>query len=560
MKRISIMLALIIILLSILPICASDITDANYYGVVRATNNSTLAEKVSANFSCNTTALIAAGIVNSTVNNTAMRSGGSDIAFMPGYGTNPWIAYYASIPANSSVDAILYTNVSGGELRYFPGTGGMTTPDDNADLEPGDNGTIKIKGYFDTTQTGANIVSKVDAARVYISAPGAVTATIAPEVYSNQLRIYSSRFDGGVGYTDLNITLDVYYSGAWHNIQNGTVTKDTWVTLPIGSSQYVTDIRISTTPTAGFQSRIYELNIYDLDASAWQVPFSGSGATWFDVAKAYDGNTGTYAYIWNDTDLISFVATNGINKSVSLSGVSVAEHTLTMTLDTANLTLAIDSSSNTTALAGATCGNTTANWVTCSGTVMPYVEYQKIYVNGELRQSIAWEYGTTFNDLSAFNNDATPTFRTTCSDPDVTATLISFTPIVISTVSSDVIDDWPSMVTTPPDQPATTYTEETRPGIFFEPIVYAIWVVAGGLPESLFFYNFSFFWILATGILVYWAFAKQGKDALLLKIIAMLAVMVFFALPGPNIYGMYVAIYFALWSFGVLVLSRSYGW
>ncbi len=211
-------------------------------------------------------------------------------------------------------------------------------------------------------------------------------------------------------------------------------------------------------------------------------------------------------------------------------------------------------------ITGLTVNNNLNNWTSCYSSATPYVEFQKIWIDGVLVQSVAWEYGTTFNDLSAFNNDATPTFRTTCSDPDVTATLISFTPIAISTVSSDVIDDWPSMVTTPPDQPATTYTEETRPGIFFEPIVYAIWVVAGGLPESLFFYNFAFFWILATGILVYWAFAKQGKDALLLKIIAMGAVMVFFALPGPNIYGMYVVIYFALWSFGVLVLSRSYGW
>ncbi len=281
MKRISIMLALIITLLSTVYICASDITDANYYGVVRATNNSTLAEKVSANFSCNTTALIATGIVNSTVNNTAMRSGGSDIAFMPGYGTNPWIAYYASIPTNSSVDAILYTNVSGGELRYFPGATGMTTADDDTDLEPGANFTYQLSAYIDTMNgTDKILMSKLGVLDLFISP--SVSGNITADLYMTSGWYQpTSTYDpdsswyndndaidgntatnagatvGGAGWTNylevissipiyctevrINVqenayvssaSVDLYYSGAWHQIYSGNSHSDnTWYTI-----------------------------------------------------------------------------------------------------------------------------------------------------------------------------------------------------------------------------------------------------------------------------------------------------------------------------------------
>lgn len=57
-----------------------------------------------------------------------------------------------------------------------------------------------------------------------------------------------------------------------------------------------------------------------------------------------------------------------------------------------------------------------------------YAEYQKIWVDGVLQQHIEWEYDTVFTDLSGNGHDATPSFRTTSSDPDVSAGLISFAP------------------------------------------------------------------------------------------------------------------------------------
>jgi len=59
----------------------------------------------------------------------------------------------------------------------------------------------------------------------------------------NNVRLYACDYDGS-NRLDANVTVDVYYSGAWHNIYNGTITHDTWNDLPIGSTQVVTQARM----------------------------------------------------------------------------------------------------------------------------------------------------------------------------------------------------------------------------------------------------------------------------------------------------------------------------
>ena len=112
---------------------------------------------------------------------------------------------------------------------------------------------------------------------------------------------------------------------------------------------------------------------------------------------------------------------------------------------------------------------------------------------------------------------------------------------------------------TAPDAPATAFTEESRPGIFFEPLVHSVWALSG-LPDSVFWYNWAFIIIIGAGILVYYFFTKNNTQALLIKCLVMAAIMIFFSLDGPNIYGFYVPLYFIFWCFGPLVLSKSYGW
>jgi hypothetical protein len=48
-------------------------------------------------------------------------------------------------------------------------------------------------------------------------------------------------------------------------------------------------------------------------------------------------------------------------------------------------------------------------------------------VGGVLRGSWEWQYAATFTDLSGNSNDATPSFRTTTTDADVSVSVISYT-------------------------------------------------------------------------------------------------------------------------------------
>ena len=211
------------------------------------------------------------------------------------------------------------------------------------------------------------------------------------------------------------------------------------------------------------------------------------------------------------------------------------------------------------ALAGASVPDIDYDYTFAQAAVMPYMEYASVNVSGTLAGYWEWEYGATFSDLSANSNTATPTFRTASSDADVSAELVSFQPIVTSQASENVSSEWPSPYTVP-STPTTMYTDNARPtGIFFEPLVHTLWGLTD-LPDSFFWYNFTFAIILTVGMLTQLFFAANRYNALLLKCIVMGAVMVFFALEGINIYGMYIVIYWALWCFGILVISRNYGW
>ena len=157
MKRL--LLSLLMLALLIMPAVtnASDISGADFYGKIRATNNGTTASNVCANVSINTTSLINSGILNATANNAVIQNtAGGDAPFMPGYGTNPWIVFYDSVSANASVDYTLYTNASNiTSIYYFPAAAGMTTADDDTDFELADNFTIVLTDWWINTDNGS---------------------------------------------------------------------------------------------------------------------------------------------------------------------------------------------------------------------------------------------------------------------------------------------------------------------------------------------------------------------------------------------------------------------
>lgn len=415
----------------------ADTSDANYYGVIRITNNSTVTNNVAANLSISTPAWISTGILNSSANDTTIQDAvGLDTAFMPGYDTNPWIFYVDSVSANGSLNNTLYaSNVTGVSPWYFPNTGGMTVLD-NAEMELGTTKfNIEYQAIFDTSSgsIGSDIIDKgtSDYCRIYVSD-------------TNELTVFIDSTGGAGGEVSFTATM----TSGKHKLN--------WVRASTGSGNMT-------------------LNIDDV--------YAGSVA--LGAAGPYDSGD---------------------------------------------------------------------DWNFCESPAVIAMEYIDWNVNDTQTGYWIWEYNTTFTDQSGNDNTATPTFRTSCSSENVTASLISFSPISEAKSTTTGTGDWPELIEDTPEEPETAYDEEERPGIFFEPIVYAL-ANASGVPESFFFYIFSFLVIIIPiGMLSY-----RIHPSLTIKGAVMLSLIVLFAAPGLNMFGMFTAIYFAMAGAGLILISRSYG-
>ena len=86
---------------------------------------------------------------------------------------------------------------------------------------------------------------------------GGYLELILSSIICDKVRLYAVSPTPG-GDVDPDILIDVYYSGAWHNIKDGTITKDTWVEVSIGSTQIVTKARVSG--NTGFNVELKEFN------------------------------------------------------------------------------------------------------------------------------------------------------------------------------------------------------------------------------------------------------------------------------------------------------------
>ena len=554
-------LILILIALLLVPgvAIASDITDALYYGNIQVSNNGTTATLVSVNMSLGSENLIDTYGVDTNFDYVAIRNtGGDDVPFMPSINSSyPWCLWVPSINENSSLNDVIYTGQSdlSATKYYFPGDGGMTVSD-NTTLELGDNFSIEYSGYIDTNYVDYVIGKDLSFSIQTENVSSNITAGFPDEVnptgfsdptaqWSNETNTYddntgSFAFDnlGAPGWsgnltlthsainvsgiriwlTDANdnpadkVDIALYYNNDSHVIYNGDYTRGVWNYFSAGGLQAgVTAIhlRMYGDMAGGEQVQVYEVDYY---GSISPCVTSNQDPGDYHIKVEADG-TNLYLYV---DDMVTPVDTN--------------------------------------VLGGASATDNDNDWQIGDDDSTPYIETANVTVNGTLRGSWHWEYATTFTDLSGNGNDATPTFRTASSDPDVTATLISFQPVSEASAEYSLGLDWPTMITTAPDQPATMYSENSTPGVFFAGFINTIWTPSG-IPVSFFWYNFTFATIIISGILVF-----RMNQSLLLKTIIMATVMIAWALPGPNVYGLYVVIYFAMYSAGILILSRSYGW
>lgn len=530
MKRITI-ISLILISLLVGPVVrASDVSNAQYQTTITITNSGDTISNGIAVFDLSTPDMIDGGLLSSNASDCAMLTGtgGTDIASMPGLNST-WVTWVDNIGSQARLSEYLYhKGVTGGTIRYFPSDSGMTTAD-SASLELSDNFTIEISGWVDTDNgTDKNLIYKDNAFSLYVSdtVGGNITSSfgtsnwtsptsftdpasdwanesnaydenITSLAYDNskasawlelnisaitydRVRIIACDSNGGC-VDNPDISVDVYYSGAWHNIQNGVVTKGIWVELSIGSFQTVTKARIKANAYTNAYLAVYE----------------------FDFGRG---------------------------PQVTATGVSSGEHTIEINADGSNMTISIDGVvEDSVALVGASVPDNSENWTDFQNGAMPYIHYIKQWVGGNLRQHIEWEYDDTFTDLSGNGNDAIPTFRTAASDPDLTAEAELLSSLIEPSVPITTVAEGWNIIPSLPNTPTGLYDE----GGYSFPGGAEIKAVAEGAGQNvetwLFAFAFGSALLVLIGVYRFTQNTRLGqKGSLLLACIAAEIVLVIF--------------------------------
>ncbi|WP_303678127.1 hypothetical protein [Dehalococcoides mccartyi] len=451
MRKLIITAGMLILAILIGPgtILASTIADAIYQADIRATNSSYTATHVTAPFTWSTDSLIDGYYIDSGFTNLALQnSSGQDIPFMPGQGSDPWVMWIDQIAQNSVLNYSLYTGGStamGGKLAYFPGTAGMTVAD-AASLELGSNFEIELSGYFESGNiwnksqvfgvlndvSGLSVFGSSSVTYQYTSGTGVIETVLTNNWEGQTFTATSTNYVSGV---------DLY--GAKY----GNPTGNSYIALyatsagfPIGSPLAVTTF-VTSTWTSSLEFRHYDFNAPALLTNGEKYALvlyvdngdSSNNIRWYkddttptfaDGNRVYSTNSGSS---WNNVSGEDFgfkIYTNPIICSYSqLTG----EHTIKVTLTAGNSYLYVDDVlADSAAFAGSITDNANA-WIIGANGSVSYLYYAKLTVGGVLKGSWEWQYATTFSDLSGNGNDATPSFRITTTDADVSVAVIGYT-------------------------------------------------------------------------------------------------------------------------------------
>jgi hypothetical protein len=426
MKRLIITALLIIdLLLPGVVAFASDITDAQYETVITVTNNSTTDYSgIAGNLILSVPDMISNGMLNASGSDvTIQRSGAVDVPFMPGYSTNPWCVFVPTSYSQTVQNYNMYHGgVTGGPIRYFPDTPGMTITDD-ATLEPGNIFKYTFKNIYLNTDNGTDkhLLYKGDAIDVYTSntTSGNITAALfgwitptghidAAATWANDANAY----DGNTGtradtvgaapaYSDYlvltfqatvidsirvwaiedanhgPIDVDWYDNGNWYNAYEGNAVHLNWTTIDLASNVTATAVRFRQKADIGTPSiQLYEVAVFGQTAHA------------------------------------------------TVTGISSGEYDMTVSANTTHLILTVGAATNSTVLGGASVPDNANDWYLFENDSVMYAGKTTVDIAGVPVSAWEWEYGATFAD-SIGANDATPSFRTAGSTADVILSIAS---------------------------------------------------------------------------------------------------------------------------------------
>ncbi len=269
------------------------------------------------------------GFMNSTANDTRVQTLG---------GLNkPWMVAdnktltAIPVPAGSQTNLYFVTGESAASaMDIIVGYGGNVTIPYDATMDLGDSGNITFTDtYVDMSQVGSNLAYSPSSSRTWISGSSNLTSAILQSpawytanytidsgaawandnnavdnntatfatstsetdylelnlitpAYSDKVRIYANDSGGGANPTT---SIDIYYSGSWHNIQNGIGTANTWVEYAF-VKQLISAMRVKF--TANLDHALGELQYWGYDIPAISVTYNSMTSDEYDITTAID--------------------------------------------------------------------------------------------------------------------------------------------------------------------------------------------------------------------------------------------------------------------------------
>jgi len=587
------LIALVWLLIVATPAYAVSVTNALYIADLVVVNAGDATTNVSTVCDINTQSLIDGKYATEDLLNTAIQApGGTDIAYMPGVGdSDPWVFFVPSIGTSESKSYMFFAGGPAMQegFMYFPDSGGMVT-DDDASLELGNNFQIEQSVYVDTS-AGADkdLVLKAGAFKLYIS-EGDIQASILSITPTDE----TLRPDGAGDET--NITSVIGAATHWEAVSDESDASYVYTT----SAGYLRDlytcedsssagdinsvtiffrIRSSLQPYAAYGQPVFKIggNIYtgteqhqgysyfDDKSQVYSTsPATGMAWAWSEIngmqiglnLRADGSHTAYCSEVWIDVNYDKEDEEPAV--AVTAEDISGGEHIVKVPADGTDLKIYVDDElKDSAALGGASVIDNTNDWSFLTNGSALYMEYHKIWVGGTLVQHIVYERDTTFDDLTEYNNDATPTFRTTSSDSDVSATFQNFSPISENECTAGGAEETPELLGGAAEMPKEFYGAEGG-GTGHLPGAGLInsMLDAGGIPQDL-FWIMSVYGLAAVAALVSFRFLKS---MLWPALISGMIILVFALITWGNPIPLWSFFIYAVIAAGLLVSERVFGW
>lgn len=352
-----------------------------------------------------------------------------------------------------------------------------------------------------------------------------VTATGSPLGYGGIAITNTVNDIAGFAATDLYVT-GIYNGGAvaqiWLARGAAFAVSDPSIALSSGTKYYCNLVKTSGSDTA--TCYIYSNYAMTTLVDTLSIAGVGGATTWRYSMGFVNWNSGLAGRVF--TGVINDIYINGVSTTYTImktvtKAVSAGEHDVSVSVNATSerFELWIDGIiSNNVTLGGVSVPNISSSGQIGSSTGTPYIKTMKITKSGVTRGLWSWQYSNTFTDQSGNGNTGTPTFRTTSSDADVSATMLDFGPISQPTAPAWAVGAGPDFLTSNLTTSNSTYPASGNTTIDYpgRTLILAI-ASAGGTPESWPALIIGTFLLVALSLCVSYFLGEQGATSLMAK-------------------------------------------